>query len=47
MVRELYFNLKIIDGEEERLENSRHPKEEVFLLLLFCFFYNTYVNPLA
>lgn len=34
MVRELYFNLKIIGGEEERLENSRHPKEEVYIYIL-------------
>lgn len=40
MVRKLYFNVKIIGGEEDRLENSTHPKEEFF-------FYSTYVNPLA
>lgn len=35
MVRELYFNLKIIGGEEERLENSRHPKEEVCIYNIY------------
>lgn len=34
MVRKLYFNVKIIGGEEDRLENSTHPKEEFFFFIV-------------